>query len=109
MPGFSPAPLPTGLPVIRAGRYAGLKPGLRCEKRECAIWQRRFWERHIRDRADFDAHMRYCWGNPVRHGLVERAVDWPYSSIHRDVGAGRVAPEWAGTVANGDFGEAARA
>ena len=105
-PGFSPAPLPTEFPVIRAGRYAGLKPGLRQNKRECAIWQRRFWEHHIRDAADYHAHLRYCWANPVRHGFVERALDWPYSSIHRDVDAGLVAPEWAGTVAEGNFGEA---
>ncbi len=44
-PGFSPAvaELPTELPVIRSGRYAGLKPGLRHDKREAAVWQRRFW------------------------------------------------------------------
>lgn len=45
-PGFSPAStesLPTELPVIRSGRYAGLKPGLRVNKREAAVWQRRFW------------------------------------------------------------------
>jgi putative transposase len=63
-------------------------------KNERGIWQRRFWEHHIRDEADFAAHVRYCWGNPVKHGLVERAVDWPYSSIHRDIRAGRVAAEY---------------
>lgn len=104
-PGFSPAPLPTELPVVRSGRYAGLKPGLRVGKREQAIWQRRFWEHHIRDEADFAAHVRYCWINPVKHGFVERAVDWPYSSIHRDIRSGRVEPEWCGEVPEGAFGE----
>ena len=60
---------------------------------------------HIRDQADFDAHVRYCWGNPVKHGLVEKAVDWPYSSIHRDIRLGRVEAEWAGVVPEGEFGE----
>ena len=106
-PGFSPAPLPTQLPVVRSGRFAGLKPGLRKHKRECAIWQRRFWEHHIRDERDYEAHLRYCWGNPVKHGLVERAVDWPYSSIHRDIRLGLVEPEWAGDVPEGEFGEMA--
>ena len=100
--GFSP---PTRLPVVRNGRYAGLKPGLRVDKRECAIWQRRFWEHHIRDEADYAAHLRYCWANPVKHGFVERAVDWPYSSIHRDIRLGRVEPEWAGECPEGEFGE----
>lgn len=64
-------------------------------KRECGLWQRRFWEHLIRDEADYRAHLAYCWGNPVKHGLVARAADWPFSSIHRDIRAGRVEPEWA--------------
>ena len=49
------------------------------------IWQRRFRERHLRDRDDYAAHLRYCWQDPVRHGLAARAEDWPYSSLHRDL------------------------
>ncbi|WP_120632477.1 transposase [Ruegeria sp. EL01] len=104
-PGFSPAPLPTELPVVTSGRYAGLKPGLRVNKRESAVWQRRFWEHTIRDDRDYRSHMEYCWGNPVKHGLVEHPTDWPYSSIHRDIRAGRVDPEWSGVVTEGMFGE----
>lgn len=48
------------------------------------VWQRRFWEHHIRDDADWANHVNYCWYNPVKHGLVERQEDWPYSSYHRD-------------------------
>ena len=55
-------------------------------RREHGIWQRRFWEHHIRDEADYRAHVRYCWINPVKHGLVERPEDWPYSTYHRDGG-----------------------
>lgn len=55
-------------------------------RREHGIWQRRYWEHHIRDEADYRAHLRYCWINPVKHGLVERPEDWPYSSYHRDGG-----------------------
>lgn len=53
-------------------------------RRERGVWQRRFWEHHIRDDADWQAHVRYCWMNPVKHGLVERPEDWPWSSYHRD-------------------------
>jgi len=74
-------------------------------KGEAGIWQRRFWDHHIRDEADFYAHLHYCWGNPVKHGLVERAVDWPYSSIHRDIRHGLVDPEWSGVAPEGKFGE----
>lgn len=74
-------------------------------KSEKGIWQRRFWEHHIRDEADFAAHVRYCWINPVKHGFVERPSDWPHSSIHRDIRLGRVEPEWSGEVPEGAFGE----
>jgi putative transposase len=74
-------------------------------KRECGIWQRRFWEHTLRDEADYAAHVRYCWSNPVKHGLVKRASDWPYSSIHRDIRAGHVDPEWVGVLQDGTFGE----
>ncbi len=83
--GFSP---PSTLPVVQSGRYAGLKPGLRAGKREVAVWQRRFWEHHIRDDSDWANHVQYCWFNPVKHGLVERPEDWPYSSYHRDMRGG---------------------
>lgn len=74
-------------------------------KGEAGIWQRRFWDHHIRNQADYDAHLRYCWVNPVRHGLVKRAVDWPYSSIHRDIARGMVEPDWSGIAPDGEFGE----
>lgn len=74
-------------------------------RREKGIWQRRYWEHHIRDAADYVAHVRYCWINPVKHGFVERPTDWPYSSIHRDIRLGRVEPEWSCEVPVGDFGE----
>ena len=55
-------------------------------RREHGIWQRRFWEHHIRDDEDYRAHIRYCWINPVKHGFVEHPRDWPFSSWHRDGG-----------------------
>lgn len=53
-------------------------------KQDGRVWQRRFWEHHIRDEAAFAACVRYCWVNPVKHGLVEHPGAWPYSSWHRD-------------------------
>ncbi|MBS0563020.1 MAG: transposase [Proteobacteria bacterium] len=95
--------------AIKARFTRGLPAGRLREshefRREKGIWQRRFWEHHIRDEADLEAHVRYCWINPVKHGLVERAVDWSYSSIHRDIRVGRVEPEWAGTVPDSVFCE----
>ncbi|MBI3872948.1 MAG: hypothetical protein HY304_07740 [candidate division Zixibacteria bacterium] len=47
------------------------------------IWQRRFWEHLIRDQDDLNRHINYIHYNPVKHGLVSEAVDWPYSTVHR--------------------------
>ncbi len=55
----------------------------RIKKRERGIWQRRFWEHVIRDEPDFLNHIEYIHQNPVKHGYVQNAKDWPYSSIHR--------------------------
>ena len=74
-------------------------------KGEQGIWQRRFWEHQIRDSEDYRRHVEYCWANPVKHGLVARPVDWEFSSIHRDIRAGRVSEDWIGVTPAGDFGE----
>jgi putative transposase len=63
---------------------------------ERGIWQRRYWEHLIRDEADYRAHMDYVHINPVKHGLVERVVDWPYSTFHRLVKRGVYPSDWAG-------------
>ena len=60
-------------------------------RREKGIWQRRFWEHHLRSEADVAGAIRYCWINPVKHGLVETPEAWPYSSVHRDRRMGRYA------------------
>lgn len=86
--------------AIKARFTRGLPAGERRRshelRREKAIWQRRFWEHHVRDLEEYRRLVRYCWGNPVKHGFVENAADWPYSSIHRDIRLGLVEPEWAG-------------
>ncbi|MGH9962528.1 MAG: REP-associated tyrosine transposase, partial [Pyrinomonadaceae bacterium] len=35
---------------------------------------------------------------PMKHGLVRRLVDWPYSSFHRHVRLGVLSVDWAGGV-----------
>jgi putative transposase len=45
-------------------------------------WQNGFWDHIIRTEEDLKRHLDYIHFNPVKHGLVRRAVDYPYSSIH---------------------------
>ena len=47
------------------------------------IWQRSYWEHTLRDDEDVANHVQYIHYNPVKHSLVERAEDWPYSSLRR--------------------------
>ena len=76
----------------------------RNRKGEHALWQRRFWEHTIRDDGDFARHVDYIHINPVKHGLVARVRDWPYSSFHRYVRRGVLPQDWAGTAASGEAG-----
>jgi putative transposase len=50
----------------------------RIARGERGIWQRRFWEHLIRNERDLAGHVEYCAINPVKHGLVRRAADWPF-------------------------------
>jgi putative transposase len=52
------------------------------------LWQPRYWEHTIRDDHDLQTHVDYIHFNPVKHKLVKRAADWPYSSFHRYVRQG---------------------
>jgi len=64
-------------------------------KGEYALWQRRYWEHTIRDEDDLRKHVDYIHYNPVKHGLVSRVTDWPYSSFHRYVRRGWLSQDWA--------------
>jgi putative transposase len=90
-----------GLPAAAA------RSASKAAKREKGIWQRRYWEHAIRDDTDFERHVNYIHYNPVRHGLVTRVADWPFSSFHRYVAQGILPGDWAGdaTELSGRFGE----
>ncbi len=98
--------------LIKSGfsRSVGIKEPRnpsRIAKRERGIWQRRYWEHMIRDERDYAMHMDYIHYNPVKHGRVERASDWPYSSIHRYIQNGMLDQDWGVEISldEGEFGE----
>jgi len=66
----------------------------RASKGERGIWQRRFWEHLIKDDQDYENHVNYIHYNPVKHGYVCRASEWPWSSLHRYIKLGIVTPDW---------------
>jgi REP-associated tyrosine transposase len=86
---------------IKAAFSAALPPterrsASRRSKGERGIWQRRFWEHLIRNEQDYARHVDYIHFNPVKHGHVTRVQDWPHSTFHRFVRAGKYPLDWAG-------------
>ena len=63
---------------------------------EYNLWQRRYWEHTIRDEQDYENHINYIHYNPVKHGLVKRAQDWPHSSFLYYVSRGVLPLDWGG-------------
>ena len=63
-------------------------------KRERGIWRRRYWESQIKNDDDLEKHIAYIYFNPVKHGYVSRAADWPYSSIHREIANENLSEAW---------------
>ncbi|GAB6043530.1 REP-associated tyrosine transposase [Endothiovibrio diazotrophicus] len=61
-------------------------------------WQRRFWAHWLIDERDLRNHLHYLHFNPVKHGVVERVVDWPWSSFHWWVARGEYGEDWGGEV-----------
>jgi putative transposase len=83
--------------VTRAAAQSDAQPAPASSRRkrgEATIWQRRFWEHLIRDEADLKRHTDYIHWNPVKHGLVARARDWPYSTFGRYVLLGEYDLDW---------------
>ena len=75
---------PTDVDRLREERSAS-----KVAKKDAGIWQRRFWDHHIRGPEDYAAAVRFCHLDPVKHGLVERPEEWMCSSIHREIREGR--------------------
>ena len=79
---------------LAAGGEDGSRNPSRLRRREAALWQRRYWEHAIRDEGDFARHIDYIHYNPVKHGLVTRPADWPWSTFHRFVAEGGYDITW---------------
>lgn len=82
---------------LAEGGTEGVRNRSRRRRREAAVWQRRFWEHTVEDERDLLECVDYVHWNPVKHGLVSRVRDWPWSTFHRFVEAGHYAIDWGGT------------
>jgi putative transposase len=73
---------------LKAGGEEITQSQSRHKRRHRGVWQKRFWEHRIRDRRDLAKHIHYIHWNPVKHKLVEKVEDWPYSSYHQHMKVG---------------------
>ena len=106
------ADFPRRWSLIKSGFSRGL-PGdaprsrSKIARRERGLWRRRYWEHAVRNDADLARHVDYIHFNPVKHGLVRRVCDWPYSSFEHYVARGDLPRDWGGDLGEirGSFGE----
>ena len=47
-------------------------------KKAGTVWQRHHWDRQLRSGESYDDKWEYVRSNPVRHGYVADANEWPY-------------------------------
>jgi len=63
-----------------------------------SFWEKRYYDRNIRDEQEFRAKLRYLHRNPVKRGLVKEPGDWNWSSFRhyalREVGVIEIESEW---------------
>jgi putative transposase len=62
------------------------------------FWQKRYYDRNLRDASEFREKLRYLHRNPVARGLVLEAGDWKGSSFRhyalREKGPVEIESEW---------------
>ena len=59
-----------------------------------SCWQPRFWDHVIRNQSDLNRHLDYIHYNPVKHGYVQRPIDFAYSSFSTYVDNGAYDLQW---------------
>jgi len=64
-----------------------------------AFWQKRYYDRNIRNQSEFERKLCYLHRNPVKRGLCDKPEDWKWSSFRhyafREKGAVEIESEWA--------------
>ena len=63
-----------------------------------SFWQKRYYDRNVRDAEEFSVKLRYLHRNPVKRGLCQRPEDWKWSSFRhyalREFGVVEIESEW---------------
>ncbi len=71
---------------------------LRNEGDSGTFWQKRYYDRNVRDEREFKVKLRYLHRNPAARGLVATPDEWTWSSYRhyalREVGIVEIESEW---------------
>ncbi len=75
-----------------------------------SFWQKRYYDRNVRDAQEFTVKLRYLHRNPVKRGLVKDPAEWKWSSFRhyalREVGIVEIESEWTARDREQDAHEA---
>jgi len=63
--------------VIQSLKIASAK---RAKPQDSPFWQRRYYDRNVRDHEEFIQELKYVHRNPMKRGLVAQPEDWLWSS-----------------------------
>jgi non-canonical purine NTP pyrophosphatase (RdgB/HAM1 family) len=69
---------PQGFEIVHSIKSFTANRLNKARERNGAVWQREYFDRLIRTAAEGDETDRYIQQNPVRAGLVEKAMDYPF-------------------------------
>ncbi len=63
-----------------------------------SFWEKRYYDRNVRDYDEFTVKLRYLHRNPVKRGLVHTPEEWKWSSYRhyalREIGVVEIESEW---------------
>jgi len=69
-----------------------------------SFWQKRYYDRNVRNWREFTVKLRYLHRNPVKRGLVRNPADWKWSSFRhyafRETGVVELSPNGRREIEN---------
>lgn len=81
---------------FRAGLQRELrKVGHSAEDTHTVLWEHGLKMRSVADKEELRDHLDFIHYDPVRHGLVERAADYKWSSLPKRMAEGHYPHDWA--------------
>lgn len=89
--------LPAVLNDLRAGLQRAWRASPYAQQDDAPFWERGLEIREVGERGEMRAYLDSIHYDPVRHGLVPRAADYPWSSLPARIAQGVLSEDWATT------------